>query len=87
MIHDITNFEIINEIKMDGAIIDNGLVLSSDDVLTQVNYLIFLFHILIMFQFDLFAEFIGDSILSKSHYIYLGTITRRKKCFKVLSIM
>lgn len=36
MINDITNFEIINE--RDGTIVDNSLVLSSDDVLIQVNY-------------------------------------------------
>lgn len=57
MIHDITNFEIVNEIEMDRTIIDSSLVLSSDDVLTQVNYLTIIFLILvnhyqIMFKFD-----------------------------------
>lgn len=47
MIHDITNFEIINEREMDGTVIDNSLVLSSDDVVIQVNYLIIIFCILI----------------------------------------
>eukprot|EP00102_Acyrthosiphon_pisum_P018840 XP_016656050.1 PREDICTED: uncharacterized protein LOC100574931 isoform X2 [Acyrthosiphon pisum] len=35
MIHDITNFEIMNEKEMDGTVIDNSLVLSSDEFLIQ----------------------------------------------------
>lgn len=44
--HDITNFEIMNEKEMDGTVIDNSLVLSSDEFLIQVNYFI-IFRILI----------------------------------------
>lgn len=47
MIHDITNFEIMNERETDGTVIDNILVLSSDEFLIQVNYLIIIFCILI----------------------------------------
>lgn len=46
MMHDITNFEIMNEKEMDGTVIDNSLVLSSDEFLIQVNYFI-IFRILI----------------------------------------
>jgi len=48
MLHDITNFEIINEREMDGTIVvDNSSVLSSDDILIQVSYLIITFLFLV----------------------------------------
>jgi len=48
MLHDITNFEIINEQEIDGTlVVDNSSVLSSDDILIQVSYLIIAFLILI----------------------------------------